>query len=1071
MEEENMRKFKRILSLLLSVIVLIPLITVSPMAQTAEVTYSASASENDTLAPENAFDGDPTTRWASDEGLVSGENYKWLQASYTTPQTINQVVIDWERANVNAYDIQVKTGDGEWITIYESTEHHESLLHTIDLGAAIVFTDLKVVIKDFFAKAVDRKGDEVDWPTVSIVELSLNHNVEETPVEPEIPSDPVDNATEPEVEAPVVDATTIYVGQQDENLALNKVVTGSDLETNTQFTKEKIVDGKKGPSKPLATYYASNENDKPIQITIDLGQLTEVESAIIFWERTVENQNITAFKLSGSADNATYTELYSQNTLVDVMNQYINFEVQNIQFLRLDITEFDGGALQWVNVGIDEIEVYSHPVSEPVEAYVGAMGENLALNVPVTGTAHEPGTQFVKENMVDGNKSTRYSSDQNVKPITFTFDLRKLTLLENVVIEWEREANAQNIIAFTLEGSIDNETFETLHTQTQKQNIKRQIIDLDALETRYLKLTITNYDGGTIAWANVGISEFEAYSHDAPEGVVSSLDQITYLTVNDAYDAVVFPELIEGATLEIVGANMPQLVDLEGNVTRPLVNKTAYVTLKLTINGVSTQKEVTVPLVGKYDNAGTNPAPIVIPDIQEWHGGEGYVAITSLNMSGDFPKAQSIYKADLESKGISGSTGLNIRFVQALDKGYHKEGYAITITDSEIVIEAETETGALYATRTLLHIGEENVPVGELRDYPRFAVRGFMLDTGRRFVPLHMVKKFMQTMVYYKLNDFQLHLNDNYIWLGDHGNDLDYVMNTAETGFRLESDIVGDNGVALTSEDHYTIAEFKELKDLAKELEITLVPEFDTPGHALSFVKVRPELMYKGSVGGKHDAERVAMLDLTNPETLPFIKEVYEDMFEKHLFDLDIVHMGSDEFYGDKESYRKYVDDMLKYLRDEKGVTPRFWGSLSNKNGTTPVTSEGTQMNVWSRSWNTEQQALAEGYDIINILDTTNMTPESVEALNTELEKAQALLANPEATQEEVDAQVQVLQSALDRLRNSEPEVTLITLVDEPTGLTATFLSTAFDSLPELVVEVTGEHAYDISFKIDGLSV
>lgn len=453
-----MRKFKRILSLLLSVIVLIPLITVSPMAQTAEVTYSASASENDTLAPENAFDGDPTTRWASDEGLVSGENYKWLQASYTTPQTINQVVIDWERANVNAYDIQVKTGDGEWITIYESTEQHESLLHTIDLGAAIVFTDLKVVIKDFFAKAVDRKGDEVDWPTVSIVELSLNHNVEETPVEPEIPSDPVDNATEPEVEAPVVDATTIYVGQQDENLALNKVVTGSDLETNTQFTKEKIVDGKKGPSKPLATYYASNENDKPIQITIDLGQLTEVESAIIFWERTVENQNITAFKLSGSADNATYTELYSQNTLVDVMNQYINFEVQNIQFLRLDITEFDGGALQWVNVGIDEIEVYSHPVSEPVEAYVGAMGENLALNVPVTGTAHEPGTQFVKENMVDGNKSTRYSSDQNVKPITFTFDLRKLTLLENVVIEWEREANAQNIIAFTLEGSIDNET-------------------------------------------------------------------------------------------------------------------------------------------------------------------------------------------------------------------------------------------------------------------------------------------------------------------------------------------------------------------------------------------------------------------------------------------------------------------------------------------------------------------------------------------------------------------------------------------------------------------------------------
>lgn len=234
MEEENMRKFKRILSLLLSVIVLIPLITVSPMAQTAEVTYSASASENDTLAPENAFDGDPTTRWASDEGLVSGENYKWLQASYTTPQTINQVVIDWERANVNAYDIQVKTGDGEWITIYESTEHHESLLHTIDLGAAIVFTDLKVVIKDFFAKAVDRKGDEVDWPTVSIVELSLNHNVEETPVEPEIPSDPVENATEPEVEAPVVEEPTV------DRTALETLIETVESTDTTNMTPESV---------------------------------------------------------------------------------------------------------------------------------------------------------------------------------------------------------------------------------------------------------------------------------------------------------------------------------------------------------------------------------------------------------------------------------------------------------------------------------------------------------------------------------------------------------------------------------------------------------------------------------------------------------------------------------------------------------------------------------------------------------------------------------------------------------------------------------------------------------------
>ena len=87
-----------------------------------------------------------------------------------------------------------------------------------------------------------------------------------------------------------------------------------------------------------------------------------------------------------------------------------------------------------------------------------------------------------------------------------------------------------------------------------------------------------------------------------------------------------------------------------------------------------------------------------------------------------------------------------------------------------------------------------------------------------------------------------MHLNDNYIFLKDHlagknltpQEELDYVLKNAKTGFRVETDVVGENGEKLTSDEHYTKEEMQEIIKLAKALHINLVPEIDTPGHALS---------------------------------------------------------------------------------------------------------------------------------------------------------------------------------------------------------------------------------------------
>ena len=295
-----------------------------------------------------------------------------------------------------------------------------------------------------------------------------------------------------------------------------------------------------------------------------------------------------------------------------------------------------------------------------------------------------------------------------------------------------------------------------------------------------------------------------------------------------------------------------------------------------------------------------------------------------------------------------------IEFKKVEDKGYGKEGYGITIKDGVITVEAATNTGAFYATRTLLQLGENDLQNGEIRDFPSFSHRGFMLDTGRKFIPYDTLVDIMLNMAYYKMNDLQLHLNDNYIFLKEHlagkhltkEQEIEYVLNHADTGFRLQTDIVGDNGVPLTSKQHYTKDEMQRLIALADELGINLVPEIDTPGHALSFVKVRPDLMYKGQLSpNKHNVERVAMLDLDKnyDETLRFVKSVYDKLLDGKdapLRGVKTIHIGTDEYYGNNENYRRYVNDLITSIKG-KGYTPRIWGSLSRKSGQTPVDFEG----------------------------------------------------------------------------------------------------------------------------------
>lgn len=465
------------------------------------------------------------------------------------------------------------------------------------------------------------------------------------------------------------------------------------------------------------------------------------------------------------------------------------------------------------------------------------------------------------------------------------------------------------------------------------------------------------------------------------EKYISALSEIERLTYNTSTMKVELPRAKSG-DIKIVGSNAISVIDLTGNVFEPLEAKKVKVTLKMNNDD---SKEFIISVAGKYKDNGINEKPHVIPALAEWHGLEGTAHVNNdvivVAEDDKFNDVAKMFVDDLKEIDINlalkdkSNSESAIIFKLDKDNGLAKEGYAIAIKDNQIIIYAEEHTGAYYATRSLHQILKANqnhqLPNGYIRDYPKYPIRGFMLDVGRKFTKLDYIYDMMKTMSYYKINDFQIHLNDNAIFL-EHFEDAKESLEKAYTGFRLESDLKG-NGHQLTSTDgFYTKDEFRELIVNSAKYGVTIVPEFDTPGHAMSFVKIRPELMYDGSiVNGKIDHERAAMLNLDHEETLPFIKSMYDEFLdgEKPVLGNVPIHIGSDEYYGEAEVYRKYVDDLLKYISQDKNRTARVWGSLTNKAGETPIISKGIQMSAWNTNWSEPNEMIELGFDIINIED------------------------------------------------------------------------------------------------------
>lgn len=368
--------------------------------------------------------------------------------------------------------------------------------------------------------------------------------------------------------------------------------------------------------------------------------------------------------------------------------------------------------------------------------------------------------------------------------------------------------------------------------------------------------------------------------------------------------------------------------------------------------------------------ADINPKPFVVPELKTWSGAEGQTALSGriVVKNAKLKAVAAALAADYkemfgkELTIVNGATkGGDVVLSLKKDKALGDEGYTMNV-GSAVEITAATERGAFWATRTLLQIAEQhkdgNLPKGKTTDVPEYKLRGFMIDCGRKFIPMSYLRDLAKIMAYYKMNTLQVHLNDNgfrQYFGGD--------WNKTQAAFRLECDTYP----GLTAKDgSYSKQEFIDFQKLAEQNGVEVIPEIDAPAHSLAFTQYKNEISSK-EYGMDH-------LDLFNPETYKFMDGLWKEYIggKNPVFIGKRVHIGTDEYSNAKkdvvEKFREFTDHYIKYV-ESFGKQAVVWGALTHANGDTKVKNKGVLMDIWYNGYADPVEMKKQGYKLVSIPD------------------------------------------------------------------------------------------------------
>ena len=800
----------------------------------------------------------------------------------------------------------------------------------------------------------------------------------------------------------------------------------------------------------MKTGTSEDQEQTPQWLVIDLeAPETDVDSITINFYKKVwgaqykiqtasTNDEDTEWKDVKSIEHASGSladDYVEEITDVGTLDRYVRFyfEKVNPQAAGTGVSireiEIMGKQLVTGNISLDK--------SVEVSTVENAMPQNVGDNTVDGDSATRWSSERMKENgITDSDAQTAQwllidmgTDKSEVDDIKIDFYLKVWATKYRIETAASRDAESWTTVAEvnrTSSDGADNQSDTFSGDQLLTKELQRYV-------RFYFEKINVNAGGTGVSVREITINGTQPYVSTSGESmtaaeVMQGITELPALTTDST--KVELPDVPEGFEIAVIGSDKEQVISNDGVVTdRNIGDREVTVLVEVSAAAENDGEEadtarknftLTVPSKNALypesfpavDNPNSKPA--VIPTLQEWYGYEGNYTLTAEsriiindaanvglqeaaeNMQGDLEEFAGV-KPEIVSGTAADASSADIYIESQTEDIYDTgdEGYFMTTDENGVRIYSSTYTGALYGTVTAEQIlwqddGNDNIPCGVIRDYPDYEIRSVMFDVGRIPHRLQYLQDYTKILTWYKMNEFQLHLNDDFTyspeglpsgseWNGMHRLESDafpsLTENQAYTGERFEyfNEVYGD--------PVYTKDDYRNLEDMANAGGIDLIPEIDTPSHSNAYIRYAQEnpdeIDWLGPIQSNNNAQMLA-LDINSSNAneaakaqtaRKFMEALYDDYLggDDPVFSGDTVNIGADEYWdkSNPEAYRQYVV-FLDELMQKYGKTTRMWGALKLFPGETEISPDNIILDIWATYEDDPIARLEDGFRVVN---------------------------------------------------------------------------------------------------------
>ena len=296
------------------------------------------------------------------------------------------------------------------------------------------------------------------------------------------------------------------------------------------------------------------------------------------------------------------------------------------------------------------------------------------------------------------------------------------------------------------------------------------------------------------------------------------------------------------------------------------------------------------------------------------------------------------------------------------------EGAHVVRIDEQAIVEGFDYRATAEGTSTILQLlskTEDSFRLPRLRihDWPHADYCGVLLDVARQDHPMEAIQKIVELCRLYKARYLQLHLTDDEGWT------------FPSTAFpKLGTQNYGAHGGKAPRV--YSLEALRALVAYADARGVTLVPEFEMPGHSGATARALPELFDAINPQSKQPVN-IGCMNMSSENLYPALDPIIGEMCDVFRSS-PYFHIGSDEVTSGRLSLHSgYQAFMAKHgLKNDEQLADYFVASVCamvKKHGKKPIKWEGLAnaaskdviIMAWEANSNVAADVLARGYTTI----------------------------------------------------------------------------------------------------------